>query len=215
MRRLLLDTNIYGLLMADKNFHILHSGLEEKKEGLRIYGFDVIRKELKQAPRITIKGVNIQASLLRAYSSFTVKEYTLEKEFEKIADDYYEHYGRLGGSSPKKKLFNDFLIIACASVKNISIVVSEDNATMLNEIALKAYETVNKNRGIGFPEFIGYENFREMILRTGFSDPLIDNSNKLRVFLSFFNIFPRINFILDSFIFHRRLKENLIYKSFV
>lgn len=211
MKRLLLDTNIYGLLMADKEFHLLHSKIESNKNSLKIYGLDLVRNELKGAPRKKIKGVNIQASLLRAYSSFISKEYLFENRFEDIAEKYYAHYKVLGGSLSKNLLINDFVIVACASVKDIDIVASEDNATMLSELALKAYKMVNEREGIPFPKFIGYGGFKKLLLGgTGFSNPLVNSSDKLRVFLCFFNIFPAI-----SFSFHDALKESLIYKDFV
>ena len=131
MKRLLLDTNIYGLLFADVDFHLIHSRLEQNKDELMIYGFDVIRKELKQAPKKVIKKVNIQASK-------------------------------------------------------------------------KAYQEVNKKNNLRLPEFIGYKNFKDNLLRSSLSDPFIDSSNKLWIFLSFFNIFPFIFNFHDLY-----LKKNL------
>lgn len=59
-----------------------------------------------------------------------------------------------------------------------------------------------------------YEDFKKIVLRTGFSNPFVDSSNKFGIFLSFFNILPSIKFAISDFIFHRALKERLIYKSF-
>jgi len=209
MNRLLLDTNIYGLLMADKDFHLLHTKIENIKEDLKIYGFSIIRSELKQAPKETIQGVNIRASLLRAYSSFIVKEYELQDDLKGIAEDYHKTYLEFGGSLPKDKLFNDFLIVACSSVKDISVVVSEDNATLASEIAKKAYRAVNKKRNIAFPNFTGYEDFKKIVLGASLPDPIIKNSNKLGILLGFFNIFPGIYFVFNNFIFHTMNWENL------
>jgi len=209
MKRLMLDTNIFGLLVSDKDFHRMHSILENNKEELKIYGLNLIRQELKGAPRIVIAGINIQASLLRAYSSFTSNEYIIDERLKTIAEEYFKTYLNLGGGFTKEKLWNDFLIVACASVKDINIVVSEDNATMLNEIAKKSYELINKKEGLKLPGFIGYKLFKKEILGTSLPDPLINSSNKLGIFLGFFNVLPFI------FSFHISLKESLIYKSFV
>ena len=175
MKRLMLDTNIFGLLFADLDFHKLHHIIEEKKEVMKIYGLNLIRLELKGAPRRVIAGVNVQASL--------------------------------GGGFTKEKLWNDFLIVACASVRDINIVVSEDNATMLNKIARNSYQKVNGSLGLRLPEFIGYKKFKNELLRTSLTDPFIDSSNKFGVFLCSLNISPLI--------FHSWLKESLIYKSLV
>ena len=214
MNRQLLDTNIYGLLVVDKDFHLLHSKLEELKQSkeLLVYGFDVIKKELKAAPRKKIAGINPQATLLRAYSSFTFREYAIEYDFQKIAEEYYSAYVKLGGGLPKSELINDFLIVACASRKCINIVVSEDNATMLSELSRKAYLKVNQQMNISLPAFTGYEKFKKYLLGAGLPNPIIDNSNKLGIFLSIFNIFPLIHF---GFFVHKLMKEKHIYKHFV
>ena len=209
MKRLLLDTNIYGLLFTDADFHNLHTLLGSKKEELMIYGYDVIRKELKNAPSKIIEKVNVRASLLRAYFSFTSKEYVLEETYLEIAEDYYQQYLIAGGSLSKEKLWNDFLIVACASVKEINIVVSEDNATLASEIAKIAYKSVNFKRKIRIPDFIGYEKFKSLLRGTSLSNPIINSSNKFGILLGFFNVLPFV------FVFHLSLKENLIYKRFV
>jgi len=209
MKKFILDTNIYGLLFTDIDFHKLHTLLGNKKEEWRVYGYDVIRKELKKAPSKTIEKVNVRASLLRAYSSFISKEYVQEEIYLEIAEDYYQQYLTAGGSLTKEKLWNDFLIVACASVKEINIVVSEDNATLASEIAKIAYKNVNSTRKIRIPDFIGYETFKNLLGGTSLSNPIINSSNKFGILLGFFHVFPFV------FAFHTILKETLIYKHFV
>lgn len=205
----LLDSNIYGLIIAGKELHLLHSMLVNNKSSFRIYGFSVIRKELKKAPRVNVGGVNIQASLLRAYSSFIVREYDLDEKIGSLAEEYYLQYKKDGGGFTKEKLLNDFLIVACASLKAVHIVVSEDNSTMLNEIALKSYQKTNKEKDINRPVFIGYNEFRKR-LGAGFSDPFINYPNKFWIFLCLLNILPLVHFW-----FHFSTKQNIIYKDFV
>ena len=215
MNHLLLDTNIYGLLITDRDFHYLHSKLEAFKQTKQflVYGLDVIRRELKASPRIKIGGVNLQATLLRAYSSFTIKEYTLEDRFQEVADEYYRTYTSLGGNLPKTELNTDFLIVACASWRGINIVVSEDNATMLSELSIHAYKKVNRQKELHFPEFIGYQKFKTLLkgTGTGFSDPIINCPNKFGILLSFLYIFP---FIYFGFLFHTYSERKHIYKRF-
>ena len=50
MRRVLLDTNIYGLIVKKKEIDLIKSAFECKKNVL-IYGFDIIRKELRDVPK--------------------------------------------------------------------------------------------------------------------------------------------------------------------
>lgn len=205
---LILDTNIYGLLAVDKDLHTLHAILESKP--FRIYGLDIIRRELKSAPRVIVKNVNIHASLLRAYSEHLSKEYSFEERFAELARAYYVSYCENGGSLPQETLFNDFLIVACASVKNIDIVVSEDKATMLGELQRRSYQQVNALQHIRMPRFIGYKEFKSSLLRTGSSNPVVYHSDKFRVFLSLFNLFPRV-FCLS---FHTLNEEGHIFKGY-
>ena len=128
---------------------------------------------------------------------------------KEIAEEYFRVYLQQGGEFSREEMISDFLIVACASVKDIPIVVSEDNATLANEFARKAYASVNKNKGITLPSFIRYNEFKCEILRTS-SNPIVNSSNKFWIFLSFFNIFPLILFSLHTF-----TKESLIYKDFV
>ncbi len=205
MKRLLLDTNIYGLLAVDSDLHLCHQAFEQKREIWRIYGFSVIRKELKKVPRRVIDGVNIQASLLRAYSYFISKEYELEGGFETIAEQYYQAYVSLGGELPKKEIYNDLLIVACSSVKNIDLVVSEDNATLAHEFFRKVYASVNEELKLQMPVFIKYKKFKESLLGTGFPNPFVHGADKLRILLGFF-------YILKWVLFHMFTKKALYIK---
>ncbi|GEM_PF-1391789 len=210
MKRLLPDTNIYGLLTVDQDLHQLHREFESRKTELKIYGFSIIRKELKKVPKKLINGVNVQASLLKTYSYFVTKEYEIEDQLRSIADEYYRVYLSQGGSLIKEDIYNDLLIVACASVKDIDLVVSEDNATLGSEMFKKAYSTVNLKKGIRQPTFIKYKQFKELLLGTAFSDPFIDKSNKFGIFLGLFNLLEGI-----LFLFHRLSQEKLIYKYIV
>jgi len=106
MKRLLLDTNIYGELIFDRDFFKLKSSIEKKDI---VHGFKVVRDELRDVPKkVKVEGKNLRVGLLYLYD----------------------------------KIYNDFLIVACACINQIDIVVSEDNKSMLIENARKAYDLV-------------------------------------------------------------------------
>ena len=140
----------------------MHSLIEHSKK-IYICSLNIIRKELKEAPKEKIAGVNIRASLLRIYDTFVQKEYIVDAKINKIAESYYIAYRALGGSITKSRIFNDFLIIACATKYQIDIVVSEDNRTMFGELASRAYLAVNKAEQLKQPNFIGYEDFKNAL----------------------------------------------------
>ncbi|MEW5896276.1 MAG: hypothetical protein AB1668_01160 [Nanoarchaeota archaeon] len=85
------------------------------------------------------------------------------QEIKGLAGDYYEAYRQLGGSKGHDVMFDDFSIVACATIYQIDIVVSEDNKTMLTENALKAYDLVNSLQKKRTPSFIGYLEFKRWL----------------------------------------------------
>jgi len=163
MKRLLLDTNIYGLIIVDPKRGEIHTIIHSNKE-LYLYGFEVVRKELRSTKRVAVN-MNLRMDLLRLYDDLVTKSYELNSGMETLAEQYYELYKNLGGTFPKSEMMNDFLIIACASLKNLDIVVSNDTKTMFHELAIKAYTSVNKINRLKLPDFIGYEKFKNGITK--------------------------------------------------
>ena len=123
-----------------------------------IYGNRFIRKELR---RSNIKSLRL--SLLSLYDEIAKKEYEITDEMEEIANSYYETYREFGGSKSKDSIINDFIIVACATLHNLDLVVSEDEKSMLTENAIRAYNLVNSIIRKRTPEFVGYERFRNML----------------------------------------------------
>ena len=167
MKRILPDTNIFGELVIDPDIDRIKEHFEKAKEELIIYGFRLIRDELRATPKPSrLEGKNLRVALLSLYDYF-VKNRELKfniGELNKIADDYYKTYSSFGGSKSKKVMINDFLIVACASKNNLDIVVSNDNITMLTENAIKSYKNVNKILNLKTPKFIDYKEFKEIIM---------------------------------------------------
>lgn len=160
MKRIILDTNIYGLVAVDEKREEIRRSITSS--GIVLYGSTVIRKELRKTKKGIVDGVNLRNVLLSLYHEMTKdKELDLRDKHLKTAESYFSAYRELGGTASKSKLLNDFLIVASASLHNLDIVVSEDNATMLNELALKAYSVVNAALKIDIPGFIGYEQFKK------------------------------------------------------
>ena len=82
-----------------------------------------------------------------------------KEEMYFVAERYYDTYGELGGSISISVVLKDFLIVACASIKQMDVLVSNDNYTMLTENAMRAYNLINKARKIKTPQFIDYVEF--------------------------------------------------------
>lgn len=168
MKRVILDTNIYGFILDIDEPDMIEESIA--KSDIMIYGMRVIRKELRDAPKKSTiydrsrKAVrNLRNSLLALYDTVTKKEYDTSEKMNALAEEYYTAYMEAGGKEKWEDMENDFIIIACASIYNLDIVVSEDNETMLSDDALKAYRIVNAPRKYRVPEFISYSKFRRLL----------------------------------------------------
>lgn len=214
MKRLLLDTNIYGLMVADPEAEMLKTAYEQQKSFL-IYGFTVVRKELRETPKAShLLGKNLRVAMLSLYDAF-VKEHTLEVEENillDVAKKYYLLYQEHGGGKSEKELHKDFLIVACASLKEMDIVVSCDDASMLSEISLQAYKEINAILKLKTPSFLDYNYLKELLVPGMHPNKLVRRTDKFGIFLPLLNLFPNIFLFL---FFHLLIKENLIYKDFV
>jgi len=160
-KKILLDTNVYGRIVLDEERELVHNKIHSSSDIL-IFGFVIVRKELRATERMIVN-INLKADLLRVYDDLVKKTYSLESKMEKLAEEYYEAYSKFGGTTPKSKLINDLLIVACASVKDLNVVVSDDARTMFGELAVKAYQFVNKLKKYPLPGFLSYGEFKDVL----------------------------------------------------
>jgi len=161
MKRLILDTNIYGEMIFDGSFPTFKENIKER---VIIHGFRVVRDELRDVPKSSkIQGRNMRIGLLHIYDEIIKKEYEITPEMEKLSEEYYNYYRQLGSIHSYDKIHNDFLVVACATLNQIDIVVSEDNKTLLVENALKSYDAVNTELNKKTPNFIGYLEFKRWL----------------------------------------------------
>lgn len=163
MKRVLFDTNVYTALLkegeAGKSVVVQAAAL-----GFRFYGFDEVRHELKAAPRMVAHfSENLRADLLRLYEEIIAREYSFEQKMMDLAVEYYNAYRSFGGGISHKDIITDFLIVACASLKEVDVVVSQDSGSMLNVYAKRAYAEVNSKHSLSVPKLWAYEAFKKEI----------------------------------------------------
>ncbi len=159
MNRVLLDTNIYGLIaLSDESDKITEN---IAKGEIIVVGFDLIRKELRSTPKnLKIGDKKLRIELLGFYDTLVRgHDYKTTKIISELAEEYFETIFNLGVRVPKHKILHDLLIVACASVNEVDVVVSEDKRTMLSNEFLTGYRIVNNIRKLRMPQFIGYEKF--------------------------------------------------------
>ncbi len=150
-KRLLLDTSVYGLFAENESLDLVEKiGSSDK---VIIYGFSIVRKQLRDTPKTVIKGgKKLRNILLRYYDFITGRHFLpLTKLIEILTEEYLKSYG--GGIS-KAKLKSDFMIVACASLNGLDILVSADNHSMFSKKAIEAYLHVNSQNGLRTPRSI-------------------------------------------------------------
>ena len=148
--RAMFDTNTYEFLLEKELPQILwlvESG------NLVVYGCSVIRDELRKIPKnAKFEGKSYRSTMLNLYDKL-VKRHSvpMDKVAETLANGHLAEYK---GGTARHKLNSDFLIVAVATLKNLNIVVSEDNKTLKSRFALLAYNKVNSKNGLSTPRFL-------------------------------------------------------------
>ncbi len=167
MKRIILDSNIYGRIIEKMDVDFILNSLP--KSGIIIYGTDIIRKELRDTPKQKVmisenKKIKIRLLLLNLYD-FIVKDHQLKTTdtANEIAEAYCIAYKKLGGIISREEIINDFMIISSATINKLDVVYSEDNKTMLNKDALDSYELVNRIKKLRTPIFKSYKEFKNEI----------------------------------------------------
>lgn len=160
MKRTILDTNIYGELAIDKDVGEIVDSIGGGS--VTVYGLPIIRKELRDTPKSSIfEEKNLRITMLSIYDKL-VKDHILEvtNNTIELAKEYDMTYKNLGGGKGQDKMATDLLIVACASLNNLDIVVSDDCHSLCSEKAVQSYKIVNDLRKLRTPNFLRYNEFK-------------------------------------------------------
>ncbi len=169
MRRILFDTNIYGLIAERKEGEEIKELV--KNSNAIIYGCFVIRKELRDVPKnhitLTESGIrNLRIFLLNLYDSITKNhEIKVDEKTTNLANKYLQRFSELTGQIVINHLKNDFTLVACASINKLDFITSEDHKTLFSQEAVRAYQFVNLNEGLTQPPVITYEELKKFLKR--------------------------------------------------
>ncbi|MAG15872.1 hypothetical protein CMO88_02320 [Candidatus Woesearchaeota archaeon] len=167
MKRVLIDTNVYGELILDEVATNMLVDLIPSE--LIIYGSEINRTELRDvAKQAKLDHRSKRISLLNLYDFLTQKEkrtYRTTPFIELLSLKYFEEYTRLKGKKGYELLRKDFIIVATATIHNMDLVVSKDTKTMLSKEAKKAYENLNQRNQLRIPELLDYADFKKELER--------------------------------------------------
>lgn len=159
MLRVLFDTNIYGHLLEEPDAEEIEQRIREEKDFI-VYNFSVIRKEIRNIPRITKASKQARILLLNMYDRLTEGHYLKDSiMIASLAKKYFGHYRNLGGIYGwDTNIQMDFMIVACAAFYGLDIVYSNDQKTMFGKTAMKAYHHINITENLRTPGFLKYED---------------------------------------------------------
>ncbi len=157
MLRVVFDTNIYGNLLEEPDAEEIERRIREEKEFV-VYNFPLIRKEIRNIPKLTEASRKARISLLEMYDRITGGHYLRNSiEITLLAKKYFDHYRNLEGSyGCDTNIRVEFMIVACGSFYVLDIVYSDDQRTMLGKDAMKAYHHININERLRTPNFLKY-----------------------------------------------------------
>jgi len=157
MLRVVFDTNIYGNLLEEPDAEEIELRIREEKDFV-VYNFPLIRKEIRNIPKVMDASRKARLSLLEMYDRITGGHYLRNSiEITLLAKKYFDHYRNLGGTYGwDTNIRVDFMIVACGSLYGLDIVYSDDQRTMLGKDAMKAYQHININERLRTPNFLKY-----------------------------------------------------------
>ncbi len=163
MLRVIFDTNIYGKIIEEDSFEEVATRIKEDTE-FKVYGFGVIRKELRDTPKTSKLGRFSRRNLLLSlYDGITGGKYLKDSlQIHRLAMKFYNAYREFGGirNWDKTNIDVDFTIVACAMFFKLDIVVSDDSKTMLSKQALKAFKHISIKEALRQPIFWKYSDLK-------------------------------------------------------
>lgn len=163
MLRVIFDTNIYGKIIEENNFEEIATQIKND-EDFKVYGFQPIRKELRDTPTTSRLGrFNRRNVLLSVYDGITAGRYLEDAlQIHRLAMKFYNAYRQFGGiyNWDKTNIDIDFTIVACATFYRLDLVVSDDSKTMLSKPALKAFKHISIREALRQPLFWKYSDLK-------------------------------------------------------
>ncbi len=158
--RVLLDTSSYDRYLATIDFDRLVRAVETRRA--IIYGFKIVRDELRAVPTTKKIGTkSLRMEILRTYDQLIGEHfYPNTAIIEQLATEYYQEYR---GNETSNEMRNDFQIVACATIHQLDILVTQDRRTMISEDARRAYEIANRKNKLETPAFLSVEIFNKLL----------------------------------------------------
>ncbi len=158
--KVLLDTNIYGVLVEKGKLGLVEQILKTGK--VAVYGCKLIRDELRETPAWkSAAGKKLRNTMLQTHDVLVGKHLIqITPAITRLATEYARVYR---GNVSVSQMLADFLIVSTATIKGLDVVCSEDDKTMKSGKAIQAYRQINQENGLETPNFIGFKEFEAML----------------------------------------------------
>ena len=155
MTNVIIDSSTYGNIIKDKeSWEVVVNGIINDPNFI-VLNFKIIRDELRKAP----------SQALKIYDQIVSNKLIPDsKQISNLAEEYYKEYKNNKGGQGKKNIINDFKIVACASIKNCNLLVSDDERTLKCSNAIKAYNFINLRHNFRTPTFYAYSDLKKLYL---------------------------------------------------
>lgn len=154
MANVVIDSCTYGKIVKDKKWETLVENIINDKSFV-VFNFKIIKDELRKAPK------QVLIIYDQIVSTNLIKD---SRKISRLAEDYYKQYKINSGGKGKKKIINDFKIVACASIKNCDLLFSDDEHTLKCNNALESYKIINLKRNYRTPTFYNIRDLKKKYL---------------------------------------------------
>ncbi len=159
MKKMIIDTNIYGLALERKEVANILVHIADEKQKLEkrfsVLGFKVINDEID-----AITNSEPRTRMKELYYAVISGEIRLTSYIESLALEYFKEC-----KDEKAKItMEDCQIVASATAANVEFIVTDNRKTMRSPKALDAFTLINKNKKLRNPNIISFENLKSLVL---------------------------------------------------
>ena len=147
MRRILLDTNIYGWALEKEGIADLLSFFAEKKQTgeIVVLGSEIINKEINANPYREAR-----ERMKELYQAVVSGEIRLTESVDSLANIYFN----VCKEKRIKITVEDCRIVSSASLAAIDLIITDNRSTMSNPKSIEIFDSINRKRKLKHFKFM-------------------------------------------------------------
>ena len=147
MKRILLDTNIYGWALEKQGIADLLAFFAEKKQTKEIFvlGSEIINKEINANPYREAR-----ERMKELYQAVISGEIRLTESVESLANIYFN----VCEEKRIKITLEDCGIVSSASLAGVDVIITDNRSTMSNAKSIEIFDSINRKRKLKHFKFM-------------------------------------------------------------